>query len=103
MLIFSFAPLSSEAREAFIKQFSSLEAPTGGLLAQLHAIESTLNCSLTATETKEGGNSSQAACRTLARAAATVRGSQRQLRQATLDLDSMVGRSNYVTVTTCWR
>lgn len=83
-----------EAREAFIKQFSSLEAPIGGLLKQLHGIEWTMNCSLNATETKQGGDSRRMACRVLARAAAMVEGSHRQLRQATLDLDSMVGKNS---------
>lgn len=88
-----------EAREAFIKQFSSLEASTGGLLARLHGVASALNCSLDVTETTEveeeeeeqgDGGGSQAACQALARAAATAGRSQGRLRQATLDLDSMV-------------
>lgn len=93
-----------EAREAFIKQFSLLEASTGRLLAQLHGITSALDCSLNATETNErnesraDGGSGVAVCQPLAQTVSVIRGSQRRLQQATLDLDNMVGHD----LTTAW-
>lgn len=86
----------SEAREAFIKQFSSLEASTGRLLAQLHGITSALNCSLGVTEggrtrSKESGKTDEGMCQSFSEAALVIRRSQKQLQQATLDLDNMVG------------
>lgn len=88
----------SEAREAFIKQFSLLEASTGALLAQLHGITSTLNCSISMTE-EEGkerrkDEGSRGVCQTFTETTLMVRASQTQLKQATLDLDNMVGKSN---------
>lgn len=87
----------SEAREAFIKQFSSLEASTGRLLAQLHGITSTLNCSLGVTEggrtrSEESRKTDEGVCQSFSEAALIIRRSQKQLQQATLDLDNMVGR-----------
>ena len=88
----------SEAREAFIKQFSLLEASTGTLLAQLHGITSTLNCSISMTEEerKESGKDegSRGVCQTFTGTISMIRASQTQLKQATLDLDTMVGESN---------
>lgn len=93
---FIFSCVISEAREAFIKQFTSLEASTGSLLAQLHGVTSALNCSLGVTEggRTSGGQSEEtdeAACRRFSEAALVIRRSQTQLRRATLDLDNMVG------------
>ncbi|XP_040915110.1 laminin subunit gamma-3 isoform X1 [Toxotes jaculatrix] len=83
-----------EAREAFIKQFSLLEASTGTLLAQLHGITSTLNCSISMTEEegKERGKDegSRAVCQTFTDTVFMIRASQKQLKQATLDLDNMI-------------
>ncbi|XP_069024859.1 laminin subunit gamma-3 [Embiotoca jacksoni] len=83
-----------EAREAFIKQFSSLEASTGTLLAQLHGITSTLNCSISVTE-EEGSERrkderSKGVCQTFTETLLVIRASQRQLKQATLDLDGVI-------------
>lgn len=88
----------SEAREAFIKQFSLLEASTGTLLAQLHGITSTLNCSISMTE-EEGkerrkDEGSRGVCQTFTETVFVIRASQTQLKQATLNLDNMVGKSN---------
>ncbi|CAJ1070265.1 laminin subunit gamma-3 isoform X1 [Xyrichtys novacula] len=83
-----------EAREAFIKQFSLLEASTGTLLAQLHSITSTLNCSISMTEEEreesEEDEGSRAVCQTFTETISMVRASQKQLKQATLDLDNMI-------------
>uniref|UniRef100_A0A665WYV5 Laminin, gamma 3 n=1 Tax=Echeneis naucrates TaxID=173247 RepID=A0A665WYV5_ECHNA len=83
-----------EAREAFIKQFSLLEAYTGTLLAQLHGITSTSNCSISMTEdeAKERGKDeeSRGLCQTLADTVLIIRASQKQLKQATLDLDNVI-------------
>lgn len=88
----------SEAREAFIKQFFSLEASTGKLLAQLHGITFTLNCSISMTggERKERrkDEGSRGVCQTFTETIFMIRASQKQLKQATLDLDNMVGESN---------
>ncbi|KAM7392591.1 hypothetical protein PAMA_007618 [Pampus argenteus] len=83
-----------EAREAFIKQFSLLEASTGTLLAQLHSVTSTLNCSISITE-EEGkerrkGEGSRDVCQTFTETVLAIRASQTQLKQATLDLDNMI-------------
>jgi len=92
---FSFLVIFSEAREAFIKQFSSLEASAGTLLAQLHGITSTLNCSTTEEEEEEegrkDGGSKQAVCRTFTETMSAVAASHKRLKQAALDLDSVVG------------
>lgn len=87
----------SEAREAFVKQFSSLEASTGRLLARLHGITSALNCSLSVTEggrtrSEESGKTDEGVCQSFSDAALVIRRSQKRLQQATLDLDNMVGR-----------
>lgn len=89
----------SEAREAFIKQFSLLEASTGRLFAQLHGITSALNCSLgvtkggrTRTRTEESGKTDEGVCQSFSEAALVITRSQKQLQQATLELDNMVGR-----------
>ncbi|TNN53381.1 Laminin subunit gamma-3 [Liparis tanakae] len=87
-----------EAREAFIKQFSSLEASAGTLLAQLHGITSTLNCSTTEEEEEEeeeeegrkDGESKRAVCRTFTETMSAVAASHKRLKQAALDLDSVV-------------
>ncbi|XP_044031394.1 laminin subunit gamma-3 [Siniperca chuatsi] len=83
-----------EAREAFIKQFSLLEASTGTLLAQLHGITSTLNCSISMTgeERKERrkDEGSRGVCQTFTETIFMIRASQKQLKQATLDLDNMI-------------
>ncbi|XP_075954415.1 laminin subunit gamma-3 [Anarhichas minor] len=83
-----------EAREAFIKQFSLLEASAGTLLAQLHGITSTLNCSISMTE-EEGkerrkDEGSRSVCQTFTETMFAVRASHKQLKQATLDLDNMI-------------
>lgn len=83
-----------EAREALIKQFSLLEASTGTLLAQLHGITSSLNCSISMTE-EEGkerrkDESSGAVCQTFTDTLHMIRVSQKQLKQATQDLDNML-------------
>lgn len=97
-----------EAREAFIKQFSLLEASAGRLSAQLHGITSALNCSISTTEEERTDGGSRAACQAFAETTLVMRASQEQLKQATLDLDTMVGRSNvplqsYVDVTYIYR
>ncbi|XP_013862069.1 laminin subunit gamma-3 [Austrofundulus limnaeus] len=81
-----------EAREAFIKQFSLLEASTGALLAQLHGVTVTLNCSVSALEEegKETKKDERGACQTLAETTLAIRASDEQLKQATLDLDSLI-------------
>ncbi|TMS08070.1 Laminin subunit gamma-3 [Larimichthys crocea] len=83
-----------EAREAFIKQFSLLEASTGTLLAQLHGITSTLNCSISMTEGErnESGKDegSKGVCQTFTETISMIRASEKQLKQATLDLDNMI-------------
>lgn len=86
----------SEAREAFIKQFSSLEASTGRLLAQLHGITSALNCSRGVTEgesarSEKSRTTDEGACQSFTGATLVIRRAQKQLQQATLDLDHMVG------------
>lgn len=97
MVLFAFVLFAlSEAREAFIKQFSLLEASTGTLLAQLHEITSALNCGMSMTE-EEGkerreDEESRGVCQTFTGTMFIVRASQRQLQQATLDLDNMVGK-----------
>lgn len=87
-----------EAREAFIKQFSLLEASTGTLLAQLHGITSTLNCSISMTEGERNESrkdeGSKGVCQTFTETISMIRASEKQLKQATLDLDNMVGESN---------
>lgn len=80
-----------EAREAFIKQFSLLEASAGSLLAQLNGITTTLNCSLSMTEMESGTDEgSRGVCQAFTDTLFIVRASQKQLKQATLDLDSMI-------------
>ncbi|XP_076613354.1 laminin subunit gamma-3 [Chaetodon auriga] len=83
-----------EAREAFIKQFSLLEASTGRLLAQLHGITSTLNCSISMTEEErkesQKDEGSRGVCQTFTQTISMIRASQRQLKQATADLDVMI-------------
>lgn len=84
----------SEAREAFIKQFSLLEASTGSLLAQLHGITATLNCSISTAEAEGKERRKDDVCQTFEGTATMIRASQQQLKQATLDLDSMVHKWN---------
>ncbi|XP_056260145.1 laminin subunit gamma-3 [Seriola aureovittata] len=79
-----------EAREAFIKQFSLLEASTGALLAQLHGITSTLNCSISMTEKEGKDEGSRGVCQTFEDTVLMIRASQKQLNQATLDLDNVI-------------
>lgn len=90
--------LCSEAREAFIKQFSFLEDSTGRLSAQLHDVASALNCSISTAEEEEPENGedegSRAVCQTFTDAALMMRASQKQLKQATVELDAMVGQSH---------
>lgn len=96
-----------EAREAFIKQFSSLGDSTGELLAQLHGITSTLNCSISMTEEEaeergeDGG--SRGVCQTFTDTVFMIRTSQKQLKQATVDLDNMVGGSHVLHPQPCVR
>lgn len=101
---FIFSCVISEAREAFIKQFTSLEASTGRLLAQLHGVTSALNCSLGVTEggrtSGEGsGKTDEGPCQSFSEAALVIRRSQKQLQQATLDLDNMVGTYRFRSAT----
>lgn len=95
----------SEAREAFIKQFSLLEASTGTLLAQLHGITSTLNCSISMTgeegKDRRKDEGSRGVCQTFTETMFMVRASQKKLKQATLDLDNMVGESNILYLQHC--
>ncbi|XP_053267613.1 laminin subunit gamma-3 [Pleuronectes platessa] len=79
-----------EAREAFVKQFSSLEGSTGALLAQLHGITTTLNCSISMTEEAGKDEGSSAVCQTFTDTVLMIRISQKQLKQAIVDLDSMI-------------
>ncbi|XP_067340922.1 laminin subunit gamma-3 [Channa argus] len=81
-----------EAREAFIKQFSLLEASTGTLLAQLYSITNSLNCSISMAEKeeKEKDEGSRGVCQTFTDTVSMIRASQKQLKQATLDLDNMI-------------
>uniref|UniRef100_A0A3P9KKW5 Laminin subunit gamma 3 n=1 Tax=Oryzias latipes TaxID=8090 RepID=A0A3P9KKW5_ORYLA len=83
-----------EAREAFIKQFSSLEAATGTLSAQLHGLTFTLNCSISVTQA-EGSDGRKderhgGVCRTFTVALLRIKASEKLLKQATLDLDNMI-------------
>uniref|UniRef100_UPI003AAB3729 laminin subunit gamma-3 n=1 Tax=Centroberyx gerrardi TaxID=166262 RepID=UPI003AAB3729 len=85
-----------EAREAFIKQFSVLEASTRTLSAQLHGITTALNCGISMTE-EEGREKgarrnevSRGVCRAFTDSVLMIRASQKQLKQATLDLDNMI-------------
>uniref|UniRef100_A0A1A7X3X2 Laminin, gamma 3 n=1 Tax=Iconisemion striatum TaxID=60296 RepID=A0A1A7X3X2_9TELE len=81
-----------EAQEAFIKQFSLLGASAGTLLAQLHGITFTLNCSISMTEGEdtEEDKRSRRVCQTLTETALVIRASEKQLKQATLDLDHVI-------------
>lgn len=85
-----------EAREAFIKQFSVLGALTHTLRAQLQGITATLNCkSSIEAEEREGGGAdedieSEGLCRTFAEALSMVHVSEKQLKQATQDLNTMI-------------
>ncbi|XP_047426599.1 laminin subunit gamma-3 [Mugil cephalus] len=83
-----------EAREAFIKQFSLLEASTGALSAQLHGITSALNCSISVTEEEGKERSkderSRGVCQTFTKLLHVIRASQGRLKQATLDLDNVI-------------
>nr|XP_020475128.1 laminin subunit gamma-3-like [Monopterus albus] len=95
-----------EAREAFIKQFSLLEASTGKLLAQLQVITSALNCSISMTK-KEGkerrkNEGSRSVCQTFTETVFMIRASQKQLKQATLDLDNMIIPFELVSGPTKW-
>ncbi|XP_068190889.1 laminin subunit gamma-3 [Antennarius striatus] len=74
-----------EAREAFIKQFSLLEASAGRLSAQLHGVTSALNCSGNVTDEEP-----VAVCQTFTKTLSMMGASQEQLKQATLDLDNMI-------------
>uniref|UniRef100_A0A8C6M1M2 Laminin subunit gamma 3 n=1 Tax=Nothobranchius furzeri TaxID=105023 RepID=A0A8C6M1M2_NOTFU len=70
-----------EAREAFIKQFSLLGASAGTLLAQLHGITFTLNCSIGVTEGEgediEEDKRSRRVCQTLTETALVIRASEK--------------------------
>ncbi|XP_028274254.1 laminin subunit gamma-3 [Parambassis ranga] len=79
-----------EAREAFIKQFSLLEASTGALLAQLHDVTFTLNCSSSVKEKDGKDERSRSVCQAFTETLLVIRASQKQLKQATLDLDNMI-------------
>lgn len=89
-----------EAREAFIKQFASLEASTGALSAQLHGITAALNCTDTSGLTQEGEDgwkekgkdegTRAAVCQMFTSTEVMIAASQRRLKKATLDLDDMV-------------
>lgn len=93
----------SEAREAFIKQFSSLEASTGSLVAQLRGVTSALNCSLAVAEggstRSEASGKAEGVCQSFTEAALVISRAQKQLQQATLDLDNMVGPYCFCSVT----
>ncbi|KAM4634707.1 laminin subunit gamma-3 [Polymixia lowei] len=85
-----------EAREAFVKQFPELEASTRALSAQLRSISAAFNCSVGATEEEGSGTGerknakSGGVCQTFTDSVFMIRASQKQLKQATLDLDNMV-------------
>ncbi|XP_029024398.1 laminin subunit gamma-3 isoform X2 [Betta splendens] len=81
-----------EARDAFLKQFSMLEASAGTLLAQLHGITASLNCSISVTEEEEEEEEDEGSseCRTFTGAVLAITASQGRLKQATLALDNMV-------------
>ncbi|KAF6721114.1 Laminin subunit gamma-3 [Oryzias melastigma] len=83
-----------EAREAFIKQFSSLEAATGTLSAQLHGLTFTLNCSISVTQAQgsDGRKDERhgGVCRTFTDALLMIKAAERRLKRATLDLDNMI-------------
>ncbi|KAM4720367.1 laminin subunit gamma-3 [Anableps anableps] len=87
-----------EAREAFIKQFSLLEASAGTLSAQLHSIAFALNCSISMTEDEDGEDGkgerkdekSREACQTFTEILLMIMASRDQLKQATLDLDNVI-------------
>uniref|UniRef100_A0A3P9QE66 Laminin, gamma 3 n=1 Tax=Poecilia reticulata TaxID=8081 RepID=A0A3P9QE66_POERE len=87
-----------EAREAFIKQFSLLEASAGALSAQLHGITFALNCSISMTEEEDKDErkderkdeGSTGACQTFTKILLMIRASGDQLKQATLDLDNVI-------------
>lgn len=86
-----------------MKQFSSLEASTGRLVAQLHGVTSALNCSLAVTEggstRSEASGKAEGVCQSFTEAALVIRRAQKQLQQATLDLDNMVGPYCFCSVT----
>ncbi|XP_061658227.1 laminin subunit gamma-3 [Syngnathoides biaculeatus] len=75
-----------EAREAFLRQFSSLAGSAGAMEARLRDLAAASNCSLEEKEEEERGGT----CRTLGRVALVVGESRRQLERATEDLDSAV-------------
>ncbi|XP_029921853.1 laminin subunit gamma-3 isoform X2 [Myripristis murdjan] len=84
-----------EAREAFIKQFTVLEASTHTLSSQLHRITTALNCGISTTEEEgkekgEKNEGSSVVCKTFTASALTITASQKQLKQATMDLDNMI-------------
>ncbi|KAM4527482.1 laminin subunit gamma-3 [Odontesthes bonariensis] len=83
-----------EAREAFIKQFSLLEDSAGTLLAQLHGITFTLNCSISTREEEgkdgEKDERSRDVCQTFTDTLLMIRASEKQLKQATQDLGNMI-------------
>ncbi|KAM8829151.1 laminin subunit gamma-3 isoform 2-T2 [Spinachia spinachia] len=79
-----------EAREAFVKQFSLLEASHGTLLAQLHAITSTLNCSISVAADEAKETRRRAVCQTFTQTVFMVTASHKRLQKATLELDNMI-------------
>ncbi|CAG5867641.1 unnamed protein product [Menidia menidia] len=83
-----------EARESFIKQFSLLENSTATLLAQLHGITFILNCSIITTEEDRKDmrmdERSRDVCQTFTDTLLMIRASEKQLKQATQDMDNMI-------------
>ncbi|XP_016298992.1 laminin subunit gamma-3-like [Sinocyclocheilus anshuiensis] len=82
-----------EAREAFIKQFSQLEASAQTLQLQLRSIATALNCNLTdnGEDTEEGKTlKGENECQELVDTISSALNMQDQLQKLTLELNSMV-------------
>ncbi|XP_077442006.1 laminin subunit gamma-3 isoform X1 [Vanacampus margaritifer] len=80
-----------EAQEAFVQQFSSLEASTGALAARLRDLAAALNCSVgTKGEEVKGDEERGGVCQAVVAIAQVVGESRTQLQQATKDLDNMI-------------
>lgn len=83
----------SEAREAFVRQFSQLETSAQTLQLQLHSIAASLNCNLTdAIEESEENKTlnSEDECRELVDTLSAALNMQERLQKMTNDLNSMV-------------
>lgn len=81
----------SEAREAFVRQFSQLETSAQTLQLQLRSIAVALNCNLTEESEEENKTlKSEDECRELVDTLSAARNMQDQLQKMTNDLNSMV-------------